>query len=165
MKIFFSSILLFLIIFSTETNAEQGNQELAKQIRECAVIAKSKQRIDCYDQIAKHLDNSAVKNSTTKTASGSSTPTTTLPETLGGSRFDKDNKESPINRGKVVSCKRASDKRWFFIFENGQVWKQTDRRQRFFSDCNFNVTVQQDGFGYVMAIESKKSKIRIRRTR
>ncbi len=159
-------ILFVLFLPNSVTLAEQNESKLAQKIRHCAAIKSPDKRYLCYDLIAEKLDHgrasSIDKNNDNEPKVSSNKA---LPSTLGGSKFDSTHRESPINTGQVVSCKRASDKRWFFIFENGQVWKQTDRRQRFFKNCQFNVTVQKDGIGYVMSIESKKSKIRIKRTR
>lgn len=156
--------LLFLI--NCVAVADQSESELVDKIRNCAAIDGRKERYSCYDLIAENLDSSLTSAKNNNTSNEIPTASTkTLPSTLGGRKFDKANQKSPVSIGTVVSCKRTSDNRWFFIFESGQVWKQTDRKKRFFKDCNFNVTVQYDGLGYVMRIESKKSRIRIKRTR
>jgi len=88
-----------------------------------------------------------------------------LPKNLGGGKFDVREKTQVQSVGAVKSCQKSQDGRWFYIFEDGQVWKQVDRVKRRYKDCKFNVTITKDGFGYKMQIADQSSTIRIRRHR
>ena len=85
---------------------------------------------------------------------------------MGGYKF-KDPEEDPDEMAmvtRVVECqKERGSGSWYFRFENGQVWKQVDRRTLNFQGCDFAVKVVSDGFGYVMRIEDRKGKIRVSR--
>lgn len=168
--------LTLLILTTCLTSLTAFAEQSHEQAKACTSISDDAQRLACFDNwaatafIANVPQNDGVKGSgdNSDSLAGSQTKATTtssLPSTLGGGKFDKTEKVVESNRGKVVSCKQSYDKRWFFIFDNGQVWKQTDRRQRYFKNCDFFVTLTEDGFGYKMFIEGKKSKIRVKRTK
>lgn len=66
---------------------------------------------------------------------------------------------------RVVRCTRDSRRRYYFYFENGQVWKQKSEKRLKYKECDFNVTITQDFFGYRMVPEGETGKIRIARVR
>jgi len=65
----------------------------------------------------------------------------------------------------ITSCRQAYDNKWFFFFDNGQVWKQIDTSRRRFGDCNFTAILIKDGLGHKLQIEGDKRKFRITRKR
>ncbi len=96
------------------------------------------------------------------TATASDAPS--LPDNLGGTFYEKQSKAGrTAYRGQVTSCRKGPDKRWYFYFASGQVWRESNTSQRRFSDCRFIVTITRDGLGYKMQIDGKKSKIRVAR--
>jgi hypothetical protein len=133
--------------------AEDG---LAEKVKKCSSTAEDLARLECFDTIALGV---VKKYSMTKTGQQG------LPENLGGVEFDDNPVEKEVSRGFVTSCKKSLDRKWFFNFENGQVWKQVnaDNRRYNYKGCNFPVTVRKDGFGYVMQIEDQDREIRIKR--
>ena len=78
----------------------------------------------------------------------------------GGAREEK-----PAVRATVTKCQKDSRKRYFFFFENGQVWKQASDKRLYFKDCNFDVTITKDYFGYKMQRDGEKGRTRISRVR
>ena len=67
--------------------------------------------------------------------------------------------------GRVVECKKDSANKYYFYFDNGQVWKQRANARIPPGKCDFNVTITEDTFGYKMQIEGETKKIRIGRVR
>jgi hypothetical protein len=66
-------------------------------------------------------------------------------------------------RTRIVLCQRDREGTWYFKLENGQVWKQVDRQTLSFQGCDFPAVVANDGLGYVLRIDGRKGKIRIKR--
>ena len=66
-------------------------------------------------------------------------------------------------RTRVVLCQRSRENIWYFKLENGQIWKQIDRQSLSFQGCDFGAVVANDGLGYVLRIDGRKGKIRIKR--
>lgn len=80
----------------------------------------------------------------------------------GGSRAE--NEELAV-RATVTHCKKDARKKYLFFFENGQVWRQLSDKRVYFKDCNFDVTISKDVFGYKMQRDGDKGRIRISRLR
>ena len=91
-----------------------------------------------------------------------------MPDYLGRSdkkeRKEKKSEEKKTYRGHVKSCGQMSDDRWYFVFDNGQVWKQSSDGSYRFGKCDFDVTITKDFFSYKMKIDGGKS-LRVRRER
>ena len=160
MKIIQALTISILTLFSISSSAlasekTQVKGSLLAQIANCSAIRKDATRLRCYDS----LSAETVKKI------GGEPELEQLPEDIGGGKFETGPRQEELNRGLVVSCKKSLDKKWFFIFDNGQVWKQVnaDNRRYNYKGCNFYVTVKKDGFGYKMQIDGKGREIRIKR--
>jgi len=66
-------------------------------------------------------------------------------------------------RATVSRCEKDVRKKYLFYFENGQIWKQTSDTKLYFKECNFNVTITKDFFGYKMKTDNNNRQIRISR--
>ncbi len=153
------------------------DSDLAAKINQCAAVADNASRLSCYDAISGVLPANASETEPTEEAITAETaasgvvqqaPATPeqLPESIGGGAFSEAaGKQQKSYRGHVTACKKSADRRWFYIFENGQVWKQVDRRRRRHKDCDFYVSMTEDTFGYVMQIEGEDTSIRVDRRR
>ena len=68
-------------------------------------------------------------------------------------------------RGTVTACRKDSLNKYFFYFENGQVWKQKDSERLRYKECKFSVMITKDFFGYKMQVDGEKRRIRIGRVK
>lgn len=84
-------------------------------------------------------------------------------EALPDTREEK--KEEKSFSATVTRCGEMANGRYLFYFENGQVWKQANDKRLYFRDCQFDVTITEDFFGYKMQQVGEKKRIRIRRVR
>jgi hypothetical protein len=65
---------------------------------------------------------------------------------------------------KVTACRESVQSgQYYFTFDNGQVWKQSNYRQLNFRSCDFDVEIAKNAFGYEMYIPSKDRSVRIAR--
>ena len=88
-----------------------------------------------------------------------------LPDDLGIEKKEKKRAaEKKKYRGHVRSCGQMSDDRWYFVFDNGQMWKQSSDGNYRFKQCDFDVTITEDFFGYKMKIDGGKT-LRVKRER
>jgi len=171
-------IFILLCVFSGSSMAI----DLLEMVKDCARKEDSSARFSCYEklgeEVLKHEDSTLSSDHAQNKGEGGAPVTTavdegeaaqTLPDELGGQAFipeaKKRNNKAEPSRGLVTSCKQAVDKRWFYIFENGQVWKQVDSKRRRHKQCNFYVNVVKDRFGYKMQIDKGNEYIRIKRKR
>ncbi len=144
------------------------------ELKACAKVTDRDARFACYEDLGKRAleDEPATGKSSAEkmvqpeaaavpAATGTVTNAVALPDDLGSTSY-----EDPTQyRGLVTSCKKNADEQWYFYFNNGQVWKQVDRRRHRYRDCNFFVTITNDGLGYKMQIDGDKSKVRVSRRR
>ncbi|MDH3616314.1 MAG: hypothetical protein OEQ90_07560 [Gammaproteobacteria bacterium] len=108
----------------------------------------------------------ATEPAETTEPTGAATDVPSLPDHLGGTSFERESEKGQFeHRGLVTSCKKGADDRWYFFFENGQVWKQANKSNRRFKECHYFVTVTRDGFGYKMQVDGETAKIRVARKR
>ncbi|MEP6391525.1 MAG: hypothetical protein ABJ056_16540 [Halioglobus sp.] len=109
--------------------------------------------------------------STAPAAAATGTQSVDPSDTIGGYQFEpkrtaEEEVEKQVEEGlrtRVVKCQRNREGIWYFKLENGQVWKQVDRQSLSFQGCDFGAVVANDGLGYVLRIDNRKGKIRIKR--
>ena len=137
-------------------------------LRECGEIADAKARLACYDAIAATPAPSQVVAPTQAAAPTPSVPAETpkpasaAPVAAAPSKSGSDN---DTWQARVVRCQGASDGRYFFHLDNGEVWKQVKADRKSYKDCDFSITVTRDWFGYKMSTEDSKRPMRISRVR
>lgn len=150
--------------------AHASAADLGNAIKSCAQITDSLTRLDCFDAISKQLSEGQIGvEDQTNAASKPEEPspnssTTEITNAVGGSEFSRDKESGPeVYTAKVSRCQQGADGRWFFIFSNQQVWKQVKNNSRRYRNCNFDVTISKDIFGYVMQRQDNERKIRVKR--
>ena len=145
-----------------------------EELKDCARIPESAERIACYEDLGKRVlandvvisADDAVVSRTSLPPASDKTSDDVLAADLGGDKFVKQaGSDSEPNRGLITSCRQGVDKKWFYVFDNGQIWKQSDGRRRRHKECHYYVTITKDTFGYKMQVDGEKEKIRIRRHR
>lgn len=161
--------------------AAQGNDEMQR----CASIEETAARLACFDEIAgtkgptqQPMDTSPEPQSAEEERATSEPPPVEQPPdagviepitddygTEGLSKKDQPDEEEQAVRAVVTKCSKSSSDRYYFYFENGQVWKQKDDDRLYFKDCTYGVTITKDFFGYKMQIDGEKSKIRVSRVK
>lgn len=138
---------------------------LVDELLSCAGIVDTQQRLACYDALSSNLKGANEQAATAASPEDQDTAVAAaMPDSIGGGAFSPEEQQTSY-RGRVTSCKKSADRRWFYIFENGQVWKQVDRRKRRHKTCDFQVTLSKDNFGYTMMIDNQDAKIRVDRRR
>ena len=149
-------LLLAIAAMAFAAGVSAKDFDAMKEITQCAKMTDDARRAACYDVLGE-----TVLKANQDTAAGD------LPDSIGGSDFaEKAGAEVATSRGRVTRCKKTLDKtQWFYFFEDGQVWKQVDRRKRRYKECDFYVNISEDAFGYQMSIEGKDGNIRIKRIR
>jgi len=161
--------------------------DLKARVLECATTEDGIKRFSCYEDIGIELlklegnqvgevEDDEPKSSSKETVlveqkvRDNVDAQSSMPSELGGRQFDKridGSKKSSrvLAKARITSCKKAIDGKWFFIFENGQVWKQVGSSRRNYRKCDFLTTIKKDGIGFKMEIEGEKRSLRIKRYR
>lgn len=145
----------------------QGSGEMAR----CAEIADADERLACYDAAVGRgsVPRSAPEVAEQETTSAeSSTASAPLTQQVGEEQLDpglRAEREPESFRGRVTKCQQDANNKWYFYFDNGQVWKQRSGNRVRFRECDFGVTITKDSFGYRMQVDGEAKKIRIGRIR
>jgi len=163
-----TSIVIFVTILSFPFNVSQSEEtDPIEALKSCARTANTEDRYACYDTLGKRVlgEEAELSESSAVSAEAPAVVTVVVAETAAEENVFKsveDEKNKPIY-GHVRSCQQASDNRWFFIFDSGNVWKQTGGKSRRFEDCDFDVVIHKDFIGYKMTIDGDDQRVRVRR--
>ena len=114
-------------------------------LQRCGAIEDAESRLKCYDELAKQAP-----------------PEETPP---AAKEAEKEDRGAETFAAEVTRCEEAHDGKYFFFFDNGQVWKQVKTDRERYRDCSFTVTVTRDWFGYKMQREGEQRRIRISRVK
>ena len=137
-------------------------------IRSCAEVTDADARLACFDELAERVQREGPAAEPAPAVAAEKPEEASLPEHLGGADFEEQTENYKTeHQGTVTECKKGRDERWYFVFSNGQVWKQSNKERRRFKDCNFPATISRDGFGYKMKIEvqGKEQTVRVSRVK
>ena len=166
-------IILALLIAGTSAHAD----DLSDRLRECKAIGDDAARLACYDGLVRAEVSAAPAAPVAPVASvapaapvaeAASPPP--APASLGAETMPQKDRtgeaaEKVEVSATVTRCGENADGRYVFYFSNGQVWKQSKNDRVYFRDCNFDVTITKDFFGYKMQQEGEKRRIRIKRVK
>ena len=160
-----TAISIFLITLSTSSGIAQS-AETVEELKACTRLTDRDARLACFDNLGERvlreepaeMEQAQGKMAQSEAETGTSTDAKPLPDNYGKanpSQYD----------GLITSCKKGHSGRWYFVFDNGQVWKQVNKRNLRLKECNFNATITQDMFGYKLRIDDVEKTIRVRRER
>ena len=156
-----------------------ADDAIRTELTRCKAVASDDARLTCYDgigmgvtadsEMASEVESDVVPAVEAVVVDSAGSAPTAPPDELGAETLNrgKDNKDEPEPAAAtVIRCTKDSFKKYYFHLEGGQVWKQlSSKKLRYKEDCNFNVSIVKDFFGYKMQAEGEKSRIRVSRIR
>lgn len=159
-----TAIPVFLLAMFTSSGVAQSVDPV-EELRICAAITDQNARLVCFDNLGERVlreepadRNPAQQEVRAESETETATNVEPLPDDLGSSK-------NVQYVGLITSCERGHYGDWFFIFDNGQVWKDVNNRRLRFKECNFKATITKDAFGYKMQIDGMDATIRVKRSR
>jgi hypothetical protein len=163
-------VILMFLVAGAATHAD----DFGDRIRDCAAIEDNTTRLACFDGLVMEAPAAPVAPTVPAAPAAPVTPVAEVsapppaPDSLGAERLRHKNRaveaEEDVNvTATVTRCEERSDGRYVFYFDNGQVWRQSNNDRSYFRDCNFDVTITKDFFGYKMQQSGEKRRIRIKR--
>ncbi len=145
---------LFLLVLPRPVLPAAGDA-LTAGLEACAAVTDAAERLNCFDVLAERI---AERD---PAASGQALPP--LVDEVGKPAT---NDEAPDEEyaGRIASCEKSdASGRWYFTFDNGQIWRQTNAGRLPFRECDFDVTLKRDVFGYKLEIPSADRSVRVTR--
>ena len=176
MKRIFSGALAgaMLLLISLPLPAQNDSISM-EELRQCREYSNLEQRLACYDQIGKPapvVETPAVPadaESADAAAAAADVPQEVervsqhpVPSDDFGLPKSEDALESI--RATVVRCGEANDHRFYFYFDNGQVWKYLGGKYLKYKSCNSSATLSEDNLGFKLQMDGKPS-LRVKRVR
>jgi hypothetical protein len=160
-----AAIFIILITVFTSSGVAQP-VDTVEELKVCARMTDQEARLACFDNLGERVlrEEPAAEKPTQdqmprpEAVTATETNAQPLPDDYGSSK-------SIQYSGLITSCKKGHYGNWYFIFDNGQVWKEVNKRNLRFKECNFNATITRDAFGYKMRIDGVEKTIRVRRNR
>lgn len=181
-------ILLATLLLLGLFHWSRADDSLPEELQRCALLAEAAERLVCYDALAvRSASTSTVMPDTAEAppvepvpvvqSSEAPAPATVSAaepavvkslddigaETLPRAVAEQDD-ELQV-RARVTRCEKDARNKYYFVFENGQVWKQVSDKRLRYRECDFEVTITKDFFGYKMQPDGEKGRIRIDRVR
>ncbi len=176
-----SIILIAAVASSVDAQSPGADEEL----RDCAKVSDRYARLACYDSLSESLlgeqtneevsmQEVPMQEAPRQEAPRQEAPTQEAvaePETVVASEpetqplpddFGKSDSNVTYS-GMITACRQGHYGDWYFVFDNGQVWKETNNRRLRFKECNFKAKISKDGFGYRLTIEGEEKTYRVRR--
>lgn len=136
-----ASCLLLSAVLAADDNVAK--------LTNCAEIESDSKRLACYDESAGR------QNSTDDRVDRLGA------EALPGKRGVE--KENTQVRMHLTRCAKNAQKKNLYYFENGQIWKQVSDSRVRFANCDFDVDISRDAFGYKMQLVDRRTRVRIKR--
>lgn len=178
-------LLSILLVMASVVRAD----DLSDRMHACSAIENDAARLACFDGLVAPkasvapVESAAPVEPVAPVAAAASVapapvattePVTDVaapppaPESLGAETLRHKNREAEEKdevrvSATVTRCGESAEGRYLFYFSNGQVWKQSKQDRVHFRDCNFDVTITKDFFGYKMQQVGEKRRIRIKR--
>ena len=148
--------------------APAGSADSIEDIGACAKVSDAVARLACFDELAERVQRAELAVDPGVAVAADEPGEAALPEHLGGADFEEqaDNFETH-HQGTMTKCQQARDGRWYFWFNNGQVWKQSNINRQRFRECSYLATISRDAFGYKMVIDEngKQRSVRVSRVK
>lgn len=155
---------LTIFLFASASAQEAGDLEA------CAQLQDPQARLSCYDEVSQRAAKTAEPG-------GEATPARESPESSAPEQSappsDAVSDEQPSSsdpaegtvRATLTDCRKGPTGKWHFFLDNGQVWEQRDNDRLHSRECDFDVTISKDFFGYKMTLPDSDNKIRVARVK
>lgn len=152
-------------------NASADAQDAA-DLGSCANLEDPQARLACYDAASQGLQEAkpasppaeaapARETPESPAAADSAQPSVAVSEEQPG---PEDGKDQPL-RLQLTDCQKGPTGKWYFYFDDGQVWKQKDNDRFSTKNCNGEVAISKDFFGYKIEFQTTENKIRAARVK
>lgn len=172
------------VALATVATSASADDRLEVGVRACAAVTSESERLDCFDVLATAIagERSLPVDAAAASAAGELAGSPAAPAAPGAANAPAaaaatpppltDDVGKPLADGEesyaatVIRCEKSdATNRWYFYFDNGQVWRQSNTGRLHFRECAFDVTVTRDAFGFKMKIPSENETIRVQRAK
>lgn len=136
-----------------------------QDIQKCRQMPEAEMRLACYDRLGEpgaqqptQAQPGAVHEDVTEQEPGYRE----LTEDVG---LPKEIQDDQVILATVSRCGEANNRKFYFYFDNGQVWKYVGGRKLRIRDCSKQATLQEDRFGYTLQLDGDSRSMRVERVK
>ena len=151
-----------LLMFAVPIAAQHGDGPM-QELEQCRELDGDDQRLICYDRIGQAppvvATTVAVDVQKNDSQYGELTDDIGLPKKAQEADAEK------IVVATISRCELASNRIFYFYFENGQIWKYIGRKQLKYRDCSGEAEIQEDRFGFELQLEGDTRSVRVARVK
>lgn len=144
----------------------------------CQSMKNDADRLACYDSLGRQSvvvpesaaapDNAPMPAAPVAVKPAPAAPAEAVPvldDNIGRESLESKGDDKVAVRGQVVKCYKDVRDKYVFNFANGQIWRQKGNKRIRWKDCDFEVTITKDFFGYQMKPDGDDKSVRIARVR
>ena len=173
-RVFWGALAGAMLLISFPLPAQNDSVSI-QQLRQCREYTDAEKRITCYDRIgepAPVADKPTVPADTETSAAAIAAadvpqeiePDSQGPESSHDFGLPKSEDDFETIHANVVRCGEANNRKFYFYFDNGQVWKYLGGKKLRYRTCSFPAALTEDSFGFTLRIEEKSS-LRVQRVK
>jgi hypothetical protein len=170
------------LLLTTPGHAQNDVAE-PEDLDRCRAIADVMDRLACYDRIGKPETapepvpeareepmpepepvpaKQVSQDPDSATVATEETEYGELTDDVGLPKSPDDYKPIPVT---VVRCNQASNRKWYFHLDNGQVWQYMGARNLRYRSCETPGKLIEDGLGFSLQMDIDTAKHRVKRVR
>lgn len=167
-----SGAVAILVFFST-TLCAQDEKVGMQDIRKCRQISEAEARLACYDRLGEPATSGP--GTTAAEQPAQEAPGTVHEDVTGhgpGYReltedvgLPKAIRDDQVILATVSRCGEANNRRFYFYFDNGQIWKYVGGRKLRIRDCSKPATLREDRFGFTLQLDGDARSMRVERVK
>jgi len=151
-------------LFAISVQSSIADENITDEVVRCAAVDDASLRLACYDKIGGREDLAPASASLPAVVAPTA-PT----DGIGSEQLPKNAKQKEEAKGpvpaRVTRCTKDALKIYHFYLDDGQIWKQVSDKRLYFKECDFDVVISKDFFGYKMQVDGEKSRFRVKRIR
>jgi len=155
--------------------------DIQSDLRRCSALADDAARLDCFDALSAGIDKMSdarppdakpapppVDQAAVAATIVDQDPMSTavpLDDSVGKDQIESATSEDkPTYVARLTRCEETgASKLTVFYLDNGQVWKQRNTGRLRMRDCEADIEINKDWFGFKMHIPSQKRTVRVSR--
>ena len=153
-----------LVFFSTTLCAQEQNIGM-REIQKCRQIPEAEMRLACYDRLG---DPAAQQPAQEKPGAIDENVTEDDPsyrELTDDVGLPKEIKDDQVILASFSRCGEANNRKFYFYFDNGQIWKYVGGRKLRIRDCSKPATLREDRFGFTLQLDGDSRSMRVERVK
>jgi hypothetical protein len=148
-----------LLVFAMPIAAQHA-EDLMQELEQCRALDDDDKRLVCYDRIGEVP--SVVETTTAEDVREQDSQYGDLTDDIG---LPKQADGEKTILATISSCGLASNRIFYFYFENGQIWKYVGNKRLKYRDCNREAKIIVDRFGFALQLEGETRSLRIMRVK